>query len=180
MMLEELGSAITRLESCSLSSSPACSILKWQHKRFLPVLSRIQACTFPRVRRILTEEAVENAGCILYLPIGKGRTVLLTETPAWEYYVKAVEKGLILDTEYRRYIKAKDFSDKLLERSYVDECDGPDYKSIRYKNALSDGDAPAWFQTEKAALWAEEIVTAYCFIVFSAIDFAAEHKRQAS
>ncbi len=130
--------------------------------------------------RILTEEAVENAGCILYLPIGKGRTVLLTETPAWERYVEAVEKGLILDTEYRRYIKAKDFSDKLLEHSYIDECDGPDYKSKRYKYALSHGDVPAWFKPDMAALWAEEIVTAYCFIVFSAMDFASEHKRQAA
>ncbi len=126
------------------------------------------------------EEAAENAESILYLPIGRGRTVLLTETPAWKHYVKAVEKGLILDTEYRRYIKAKDFSDKLLEHSYIDECDGPDYKSIRYKYALTPGDAPDWFCIDKAALWVEEIVTAYCFIVFSAIDFAAEYKRRAA
>ena len=92
----------------------------------------------------------------------------------------AVESGLILDTEYRRYIKAKDFSDKLLEHSYVDECESSSYKAKRFEYALSPGDAPLWFQTDMAALWVEEIVTANCFIVFSAIDFAEEYKRQAA
>jgi hypothetical protein len=142
-------------------------------------LERISLCTAPRITRILTEEAVENVVCILYLPIGKGRTVLLTETPAWEHYVKAINEGLILDAEYGRYLKAKDFSDKLLEHSYS-ECNGPDYKTMRYWYALTPGDVPAWFRVDKAALWAEEIITAYCFIVFSVLDFAAEHKQQAA
>ena len=88
----------------------------------------------------------------------------------------AVEKGLILDTDYRRYIKAKAFSDRLLEHSYIDECAGSCYKAKRYEYALTPGDAPVWFRIDKAALWVEEIVTAYCFIVFSAM----EYKKQAA
>ena len=92
----------------------------------------------------------------------------------------AVEKGSILDTEYRRYIKARDFSDKLLSHSYINECESSSYKAMRYEYALTPGDTPVWFKTDMAALWVEEIVTTYCFIVFSAIDFAEEYKRQAA
>jgi hypothetical protein len=85
-----------------------------------------------------------------------------------------------LDVEYRRYIKAKDFSEKLLAHSYADESRGLDYKTMRYEYALSPGEVPSWFQTDLAALWVEEIVTAYCFLVFSVLDFAMENRRQAA
>jgi hypothetical protein len=114
------------------------------------------------------------------MPVKNGKTVWITETPAWRRYVDAVATGQILDMEYRRYVKAKDFSEKLLAHSYVDECQGLDYKSKRYEYALSPGEAPGWFQPDLAALWVEEIVTAYCFLVFSVLDFAAEHRRQAA
>ena len=163
-MLEELAQAITRLESCSLSSSEPLSVLKKQHERFSGILKRISGChAYPKVMRILTEEALEEAEWILRLP-------------QWERYVSAVKTGLILDTEYRRYIKAKDFVDRLLQHSYVHECKNREYKAMRYEYALSSGAIPAWFQTEKAALWVEEIVTAYCFIAFSVLDFAEEQQ----
>jgi len=128
--------------------------------------------------RILTEEALEEAEWILRLPDSAGmKTIYICNTPEWERYVKAVTDGYILDTEYKRFLKAKNFADELLEHTYLWDYNGKDYKTARYEYAMSPGEAPAWFQTEKAALWVEEVVTAYCFLVFSVLDFAEEYEQ---
>lgn len=130
--------------------------------------------------RILTEEALEEAEWILRLPTSDGKnTISICDTPQWERYVKAVMDGYILDTEYRRFLKAQDFAYQLLEHTYLWECKQRQYKVMRYAYAMSPGEAPAWFQTEKAALWVEEIVTAYCFLVFSVLDFMEEYRQVA-
>lgn len=144
------------------------------------VLERIRLCTSSKVMRILTEEALEEAEWILRLPASGDKTVFIMDTPEWKRYVQAVTEGYVLDTEYKRFQKAKNFADELLEHTYLWDYCGKDYKTARYEYAMSPGEAPAWFQTDKAALWVEEIVTAYCFLVFSVLDFAEEYGQQAS
>lgn len=130
--------------------------------------------------RILTEEALEEAEWTLRLPSPDGgKTIYIQDTPEWKRYAKAAADGTILDTEYRRFLKAKDFADELLEHTYLWDFCGKDYKTARYEYATSPGEAPSWFQTDKAALWVEEIVTAYCFLVFSVLDFAEEYGQAA-
>lgn len=104
----------------------------------------------------------------------------IKNTPEWERYVQAVRAGVILDTEYKRFQKAKNFADELLEHTYLWDFCGKDYKTARCEYVNSPGEAPAWFQTKKAALWVEEVVTAYCFLVFSVLDFTEEYRQQAS
>jgi hypothetical protein len=76
-------------------------------------------------------------------------------------------------------MKAKSFAERLLQHSYIHECKGAGYKEKRYEYALSDKNVPLWFQADKAALWVEEVITAYCFIVFAVLDYA-EERRQAA
>jgi hypothetical protein len=129
--------------------------------------------------RILTEEALEQSQWILRLSVAGDKTGCITRLPEWGQYARAVANGAILDAEYKRYVKAKDFAGRVLEHSYIYECKSTGYKEKRYEYALSPGSVPAWFQTDQAALWVEEVVTAYCFVVFSVMDFAEEQRQAA-
>ena len=131
----------------------------------------------------MTEDALEEAEWILHIPAPNGQSIYVEDMPDWQQYINAATAGYILDTEYRRFLKAKDFADRFLEHSYIYEFQNhatKEYKVMRYEYALSPGNAPAWFHPDKAVLWVEEIVTAYCFLVFSVLDFAEENSYRAA
>jgi len=139
------------------------------------MIGRVRDCDSPCARRILAEEAFEAADWILYLPTGSGRCVNLEQTALWRSYREAAQSGEVLDYYYDEYKKARRFARRWLEHPYETEVDGPDYKTKRYAYALSGKPLPEWLDETLLVPRLEAVVTAYCNMLITILDYAGEY-----
>lgn len=102
-----------------------------------------------------------------------------TKNNIWSRYLSAVNSGELLGIEHQRYQECRKWLQLLVDESYVDEVEGPDEKSKRYAYALSGLPLPAWLQEKEILNWLEEIITANCFVWFSAMDYEDEWRNAA-
>lgn len=177
-MLEEMEQALVRLHRFS-SSSWAVQNFEALHKMFRRDLECIRSSRrHPHVMRILAEECAE---CIedIFDRLGIGQdTQALQNRPYWPLYLSGVKSGALLDSEYTRYLAAKELADLFLKDSYLPQAEIPDYKRERYAYALSEQPLPAWFLPSLVPGWMEEIITAYCFLWFAVMDYTEEMYRE--
>lgn len=140
------------------------------------MIGRVRDCDSPCVKRILAEEAFEAVNWILYLPTGGGRCVNLEQTALWRSYREAIQNGSVLDYYYAEYRKARRFALRWLQHTYQTEVNGPDYKTKRYAYALSGKPLPEWFDETLLVPRLEGVVTAYCNMLITILDYAGENE----
>lgn len=173
-MLEEMAQTLARLERLGLSTHQGTEDLRQLHRRYLPILTRVQSCMgYPHIMRILAEEAAEG---LCYRLASLGIPVIdaaeRVEPLYWSNYLAAAASGEIAGLEYLRFQQAREFVRPFLEESYEDDGWGSDPKTLRYTYALSDLPLPAWFIPEQIPERLEEVVTAFGFLWFSVVDYA--------
>ena len=129
----------------------------------------------PHVMRILVEECVERIED-LFDRLGIGlNSDTLQPLPYWPRYLSGIKSGVLLESDYSRYLAAKKLADLFLKESYLpNNIQISDYKRERYSYALSKQPLPKWFAQDCVSGWIEEIITAYCFLWFSVMDYAYE------
>lgn len=164
--LQELRRAIAIIGE----ETPLSSALADWHNFFLPQLERMQfAQGHPHVLRILAEDAVFQAGAILAGFEDEHAAV-------WERYLAAADSGELLAPEYRRYLICSGWVRRFTLGSYDNEVSGPDEKSRRYAYVLKKPPLSGWFESAAIAGIVEEIITVYCLVWFSAMDYENERR----